>query len=125
MIVVITAESVVSATEVLVASSAVAVTLTVFLTPPASMAACVTANVAVKVTSSPTSNVGTLVSGSDVKVVFTSVELSNTGAASNDRLSPKMSVKVSVIAIPVRAVLPVLVTTIAVSYTHLTLPTKA
>ena len=32
--------------------------------------------VAVKVTASPTSNVGTLVSGSDVKVVFSSVELS-------------------------------------------------
>ena len=68
--------------------------------------------VAVKVTASPTSNVGTLVSGSDVKVVFSSVELSNTGAASNDRLSPEMSVKVSVIAMPVSAVLPELVTTI-------------
>ena len=60
-----------------------------------------------KVTASPTSNVG--VPG---KVVPVSVELSNTGAASRDRLSPEMSVKVSVIAMPVRAVLPVLVTTI-------------
>ena len=60
-----------------------------------------------KVTASPTSNVG--VPG---KVVAVSVELSNTGAASNDRLSPEMSVKVSVIAMPVKAVLPVLVTTI-------------
>ena len=85
MIVVITGESVVSATEVLVASSAVAVTLTVFLTPPASMAACVTANVAVKVTSSPTSNVGTVVFGSDVKVVFASVELVNTGSVVKTR----------------------------------------
>ena len=67
--------------------------------------------VAVKVTSSPTSNVGTLVSGSDVKVVFASVELSNTGAASNDRLSPPIAVNVSVISIPVSAVLPSLVTT--------------
>ena len=85
VIVVTTGESVVSATEVLSASSAVAVTLTVFLTPPASMAACVTANVAVKVTSSPTSHVGMLVVGSDVKVVFASVELVNAGSVVKTR----------------------------------------
>ena len=54
---------------------------------------------------------------SSVKVVFASVELTNTGAASSDKLTPPIAVRVSVISTPVRAVLP------SVSYTHLTLPT--
>ena len=47
-----------------------------------------------------------------VKVVFSSVELINTGAASSDKLAPPIAVNVSVISTPVRAVLPSLVTTI-------------
>ena len=40
-----------------------------------------------------------------------SVELSYAGAASNDKLPPPIAVSVSVMSIPVSAVLPVLVTT--------------
>ena len=69
-------------------------------------------SVAPKVTASPTSNVGTLVLVSLVKVVFASVELTNTGTASSDKLAPQIAVSVSVISTPVRAVLPSLVTTI-------------
>ena len=46
-----------------------------------------------------------------VKLVFASVELTNTGAASSDKLAPPIAVNVSVMSTPVRAMLPLLVTT--------------
>ena len=103
-----TSASISSDTAVLSPSSAVAVTEAVLDTPPASIAVWVTAKVAVKVTSSPTCRVATLVSGSDVKVVFApSVELVNIGPVVNEIKSPFRSDNSSSITTPLSSELPV------------------
>ena len=76
-------------------------------TPAASIDGWVIVNVAVYVTASPIFKVGSV-----GKVVDVSVELTYAGGESNDKLAPPIAVSVSVMSIPVSAVLPVLVTTI-------------
>ena len=106
-----TSASISSDTAVLSPSSAVPVTDAVLDTPPASIAVWLTAKVAVKVTSSPTCRVATLVSGSFVKVVFApSVELVNIGPVVNEIKSPFRSDNSSSITTPLSSELPVFFT---------------
>ena len=110
---VITASSISSETDVLSPSSAVAVTEAVFDTPPASIEACVTLNVAVKVTSSPTCRVATLVFGSLVKVVLPPKdELVNVGPVVNEIKSPSRSDNSSSMTTPLSSELPEFLTLI-------------
>ena len=94
-------------------SSAVAVTDAVLDTPPASIAVWVTTNVAVKVTSSPTCKVATLVLGSAVKVVLAPKdELVNVGPVVNEIKSPSRSENSSSMTTPLSSELPVFLTLI-------------
>ena len=106
-----TSASISSDTAVLSPSSAVAVTDAVLDTPPASIAVWVTAKVAVKVTSSPTCRVATLVFGSLVKVVLPPKdELVNVGPVVNEIKLPSRSDNSSLMTTPLSSELPVFLT---------------
>ena len=93
------------------ASSAVAVTEAILDTPPVSITGWVIVNVAVKVTSSPTCKVATLVLGSAVKVVpAPKDELVNVGPVVNEIKSPLRSDNSSSMTTPLSSELPVFLT---------------
>ena len=94
-------------------SSAVAVTEAILDTPPVSITGWVTIKVAVKVTSSPTCKVATLVLGSAVKVVLAPKdELVNVGPDVNEIKSPLRSDNSSSMTTPLSSELPVFLTLI-------------